>query len=268
MSRVHLIHWNVAEARERAERLRKAGHDVAFEGPFGAQLLRELGVRPPHAVLIDLSRSPSHGRDVAIFLRQRKATRHVPLMFVNGDAGKVARLKELLPDAVYTDWGHVRGDLKRAIAAPPADPVVHRSLLAGYSGTPLPRKLGIRANAAVGVVGGPPGFQRTLGDLPDGVVLRNHSRGRCDLIIWFVRSRGELRRGIAKMAERLERGPIWIAWAKKGSPLAADLTQQHVRDVGLASGLVDYKVCAIDATWSGLLFTKRKPRNRRAEPGR
>ena len=82
--------------------------------------------------------------------------------------------------------------------------------------------------------------------------------GRCDLIIWFVRSLGELKRGISKMAAGLEHGSIWIAWAKKGSALAADLTEQDVRAIGLASGLVDYKVCAIDATWSGLLFTRRK----------
>jgi hypothetical protein len=80
-----------------------------------------------------------------------------------------------------------------------------------------------------------------------------------DLIIWFLRSSAELQREIEEMAVRLDERAMWIAWPKKASGVATDLSQQVVRETGLASGLVDYKICAIDGTWSALLFTRRKP---------
>jgi CheY-like chemotaxis protein len=256
-SRVRLIHWNAAEAAERAARLRAAGYRVEFEmlTPEG---LRELRANPPHAVVIDLSRTPSHGRDVGLGLRSYKATRHVPLVFVEGDREKVARLKELLPDAVYTTWSRIRGSLKRAIAEPPRDPAVPGSVLAGYSGTPLTKKLGIKVNSLVALIGAPPGFEKTLGKLPDGVTLRRRAGGRADLIIWFSKSCKDLESRIGRVAERVGRDGLWIAWPKKSSRKAADLSQAEVRRIGLAAGLVDYKVCAIDATWSGLKFTRKK----------
>ncbi|MBM3773999.1 MAG: DUF3052 family protein [Acidobacteria bacterium] len=143
------------------------------------------------------------------------------------------------------------------MANPPADPV-RPSLLAGYSGTPLPKKLGIKPDSVVWLASAPPDFAATLGELPQGAVLRHDSRGRSNLIVWFTRSRAELERSLARMAAKAGQGPIWIAWPKKTSGVASDLSEQCVRDAGLAHGLVDYKVCAIDPTWSGLLFTKRK----------
>jgi hypothetical protein len=78
------------------------------------------------------------------------------------------------------------------------------------------------------------------------------------LTIWFTKSRKELKANIGKMAVTIGEGKLWIAWPKKGASLASDLTQQDVREAGLAVGLVDYKICTIDETWSGLLFTRRK----------
>ncbi len=260
--RVQLIHWNAAEARERVERLRAAGYDAAYHELTGPDpdLRRQLRKNPLAAFVIDLGRLPSHGRDVALTLRQRKATRHVPLVFVEGEPEKVARIRQLLPDAVYASWSGIRGALKRAIARPPAQPVVPASALAGYSGTPLPKKLGIKANSVVALVGAPKDFGKTLGVLPDGVRLRAQDRGRCDLTIWFVRSREELRRRIKAMATLAGDAPLWMAWKKQASGVATDVNEPHVREVGLAAGLVDYKICAIDATWSGLLFRRRKPK--------
>jgi len=221
-------------------------------------VLQQIRESPPAAVVIDLGRSPSTGRDMALWLRKTKATRHLPLVVVEGDEEKTARMKRLVPDATYTPWSRIRSSLKRAIAQPPADPVVPESALAGYSGTPLPKKLGIKPGAVVGLVAAPEKFERTLGALPGDVTLRHDVRGRCDLIIWFPRSRGELRRRVDRMGSLAGKDGLWIAWPKKASRIPTDLDQTMVRRLGLDAGLVDYKICAIDADWSGLKFTRRK----------
>lgn len=256
-ARVRLVHWNADEAAERAERLKAVGYQVDHE-PLSADVLDAIRNEQPAAIVIDLSRLPSQGRDVGVMLRQRKATRGIPLVFVDGAAGKVERVKRTLPDAVFTTWDRIRGGLKRAITHPPREPVSPSSNLAGYSGTPLPKKLGIKANYAVALPGAPSGFEAQLGSLPEGVVLRRQLRGRCDLIIWFARSRSELTRRVKHMGRRAGSGGLWIAWPKQASGVASDLTQAEVRREGLAAGLVDYKVAAIDETWSGLKFARRK----------
>ena len=214
--------------------------------------------RPPTAVVIDLQRSPSVGRDVALWLRKTRATRHLPLVIVEGDADKTAQLCAMLPDAVRTPPERIRGAVRRAIANPPAEPVVPANTMAGYSGTPLPKKLGIKPGSVVILAGAPEDFEATLGALPEGVTLRRQARGNCDLAIWFVRSRKELERRVVRMGELAGKGGLWIAWAKQGSGIETDVNQNLVRAVGLASGLVDYKICAIDRQWSGLRFARRK----------
>jgi hypothetical protein len=129
---------------------------------------------------------------------------------------------------------------------------------AGYSGTPLPKKLGIKPGSVVRIIGAPKGFLETLGALPEGVELRQDSRGRASLTLWFLPNLEVLERGMQAMAASLEEGSLWMIWPMKTSGMTTDLTQLEVREAGLAAGLVDYKVCAVDATWSGLLFTRRK----------
>ena len=258
MSRVRLIHWNAAEGRERAALLRAAGYRVEFEVPKDASFLKGIRAEPPAAVVIDLDRLPSHGRDVAMAVRHSKATRHVPLVFVGGAPEKTARVREKLPDAIYATWGGIEAAVLLAIARPPRYPVVPRSPLDGYSGRPLPLKLGIKPGGSVGLAGAPRGFRDTLGELPQGARVAATARGRCDLILWFVRSRLALEQGIAGMAAREDFRGIWIVWPKKAAGTGADLGERDVRRVGLAAGLVDYKICAVDATWSGLLFARRE----------
>jgi CheY-like chemotaxis protein len=258
VSRVILIHWKPVEGAVRARPLQRAGHDVEVRAPGDQDELRKLVDDPPDAFVIDLDRTPSHGRDLALWLRQRKATRRVPIVFVAGDPDKVARVQELIPDAVFTQWRRIRGDLARAIRTPPAEPVV-KHVLAGYSGTPLPKKLGIKAGSAVALMGAPPGFEKTLGKLPDDVAVRRSARGHPDRIVLFVKSRAELARRFPVAARALATGGgLWIAWPKKASGVSTDLTQGHVRAFGLESDFVDYKICAIDDTWSGLQFARRR----------
>ncbi len=260
MQRVGLIHWNADEAERHVSRLRALGYQVVYhpEPPTALRLMRD---RPPAAVVIDLSRLPAQGRDIGLALRHYKSTRHAPLVFAGGLPEKVTRVKRQLPDAVYTPWSRMRSSLKRAIAHPPVRPVVPKSLLEGYSGTPLPKKLGIKADSVVALIGAPTGFERILGELPDGVVLRRGARGRSDLTIWFTKSRRDLERRVVRLGSVAGSGGLWIAWPKKSSGVATDLSQVVVRKVGMASGLVDYKVCSIDATWTGLRFTRRKSKS-------
>ncbi|UCF21583.1 MAG: DUF3052 family protein [Gemmatimonadota bacterium] len=132
--------------------------------------------------------------------------------------------------------------------------------MAGYAGTPLPKKLGIKAGYVVALVGAPKNFEKTLGSLPKGVRLRWQARGRPDLVVWFVESRRDLESRVERLGELAGDGGLWIAWQKRASGATSDLTQAVVRKAGLAVGLVDYKVCAIDERWSGLRFARRRSR--------
>ena len=130
---------------------------------------------------------------------------------------------------------------------------------AGYSGTPLPKKLGIAEAAAVAFVRAPDGFAATLGALPDGVRVRARARGPLDVIVFFTTRRADLARRIERLKAALQpAGRLWIAWPKRASGVASDMTEDVVREVALPLGLVDNKVAAIDETWSGLQLVIRR----------
>ena len=255
---VRLVHWKAAEAPERIERLRSAGFQAVYRSLDTLDDMKALAAEPGDAVVIDLGRLPSHGRELGVYLRSRKSSRGTPLVFVGGQPDKVQRTSDILPDAAYTSWDNVGEALRCAIAEAPSAPRVPTSGFEAYASTPLVSKLGIRAGYDVLLVDAPDAFAETLGALPEGVTLHERPDALCRLAIWFVRSRGniverldEVLRGVA------ENGSLWIAWPKKASGVASDLTQVVVRDTGLDMGLVDYKICSIDRTWSGLLFTRR-----------
>ena len=129
---------------------------------------------------------------------------------------------------------------------------------AGYSGTPLVRKLGIKPHARVGLIGAPEGFDATLGALPDGIAVRRSARGPLDVIVALCSRRSELERRLDVLRAALDpAGGFWLAWPKRASGVATDLSETVVRELGLAAGLVDNKVCAIDEFWSGLRFVYR-----------
>jgi hypothetical protein len=141
--------------------------------------------------------------------------------------------------------------------------------MAGYSGTPLVQKLGIRAHHLLALINSPEAFAETLDPLPEGVTLQNVLDGDdpFDVIVLFTANRTELRRRFSACAERLiPSGGLWVAWPKKASGVATDLTEDVVRAEGLAAGLVDNKVCAVDEIWSGLRFVfrlKDRPRKKK-----
>ena len=260
MPRVRLLHLRPLEAVERIAALHALGYDVVFDPLDDRESMKRVWQTPPDAYVFDITRVPSHMRELAIALRERKTTRGVPMVFAGGDPAKVASLREVLPDATFTAWDDIGGALAEAIAHPPEAPVVPESLFAGYSGTPLPKKLGIKPGMTVALLDAPDTFEETLGPLPEGAALAWDGSVTSPLAVWFLRSHAELEEGLARAIEAIEeRGGLWMAWPKRASGVATDLTQQAVREAGLAAGLVDYKVAAIDNTWSGLLFTRRKP---------
>jgi hypothetical protein len=263
---VRLIHWHAAEAEEHAKRLGVLGYAVVSGLPPAPVLLRELRQKPPAVVVISLDRLPSQGRDVAFVLLGSKATRAVPLVFVGGTPEKVARVRAKVPFAPCTTWGKLGPVLAHALArpraTPPAAPATPGGAMAGYSGTPLPRKLGIKPDMRVALLGAPKNFAATLlysRALPAGARLADRTTANTGLTLWFARTHREFDRGFARAVGLGARMPVWVISPKKSGPLAADLSQNYIRGACLAAGLVDYKVCAVDAAWSGLLFRRRRP---------
>jgi hypothetical protein len=127
---------------------------------------------------------------------------------------------------------------------------------AGYSGTPLVSKLGLKSGARMQLVAAPSDFGDTIGKMPNGV--KPVTRGTLDFAMLFVRAKSELRRGFPRLRDRLEsNGALWVAWPKKASGVKTDLSEGIVRSIGLEAGLVDVKVCAVDDIWSGLKFVRR-----------
>ena len=127
---------------------------------------------------------------------------------------------------------------------------------AGYSGTPLPRKLGIKPGARVALLGAPDGFE--FGELPDGVRVKRRAGGKVDVIVTFHTRRAELERRLPALRAMMEPSAgLWIAWPKRASRVETDITEDVLREIALPTGLVDNKVCAVDATWSGLRLVVR-----------
>lgn len=129
--------------------------------------------------------------------------------------------------------------------------------MVGYSGTPLAQKLGIKDGMRVAILNGPDGYAQTLRLPPTAKVFARLTDG-LDMIQLFTRRRGDLEVAFARAKNRLQQNSsLWISWPKKSSGVATDLTEDVIREIGLAAGLVDVKVCAVDDVWSGLKFVYR-----------
>ena len=130
---------------------------------------------------------------------------------------------------------------------------------AGYSGTPLPKKLGIAPGTTVAWIGAPGDFRVLLEPFPDDVRVKARAAAPLDVLVVFLKRRAELERRLPALRRAIApAGACWIAWPKRSSGVATDITEDVIRQVVLPTGLVDVKVCAIDATWSGLKLVIRK----------
>ncbi len=136
--------------------------------------------------------------------------------------------------------------------------MIPASVLAGYAKSPLDRKLGLRPDSVVALIDPPDGFAELLLSLAPGVRLEDRPKPNCNLLFWFVRSAFELHANIDLMAAFTGKGSMWMLWPKRTSGVDSDLSPERLRIAAMALGLVDYKICSVDKTWSGLLFKRRK----------
>ena len=132
-------------------------------------------------------------------------------------------------------------------------------MTSGYSGTPLPKKLGITSGSRVLLIGAPEGYDETLGPLPEGVEFAKRAGATVGLVQLFATRRADLASRLATLRRQLAPDAvIWVSWPKRASGVATDITEDTIREVAFPLGLVDIKVCAVDATWSGLKLVVRK----------
>lgn len=257
---VALVHAGSAEeAQRRAGELRRGGYLVTVVGPMaGGSIGRRIDQEGPDAVVIELSRTPSYGQAVALALLAYRPTRHLPIIFVDGASDKVARVRANVPEAHFVSGDRLRTAVEKALTSGPQTPrQVRRSVFDPYRGVPLSKKLGIKPHSVVAVLHAPADIEPLLGELPEGATLRRLAGGPRDLTVWFVRSMSELEAGVEGVVRLLGPDGLWICWPKKSSGLKSDLSHNAVQRVGLTNGLMDYKICSIDQTWSALRFTAR-----------
>ena len=132
-------------------------------------------------------------------------------------------------------------------------------MTAGYSGTPLAKKLGYKPNFVVSLVNGPDDYESLVTPLPEGVIIGRRASPGCDLLHFFTNSRDELFRGLGEYKNLIKQdGAIWVSWYKKAAKLPTEITEDVVREAALPLGLVDVKVCAVDEKWSALKLVIRR----------
>lgn len=137
--------------------------------------------------------------------------------------------------------------------------------MAGYSGTPLVGKLGVRPNEKIAAINPPGNYAKMLTGLPDGVTITNRVPPKAKFVHLFVTRRAELEQRLATLRTKLDdTGILWVSWPKKAAKVETDITEDTIRAVGLPLGFVDVKVCAVDETWSGLKLMVRREHRKRA----
>lgn len=252
MARVLVIHRKPEIAEELSRRLREEGLESSAYPVMGPSAFRGIRANPPGAILIDLTELPSYGRTMGVLLREQKATRNIPLVFLKGDPEKAARVREMLPGAVFATWPGVARAIQRAMERAPEDAPAPRK-----AEVPLAQKLRIGEGAVVALVEPPSNIRKILGPLPEGVRLGKEI-GDAGLILFFVRSAAALGRALPVLAPQMKRGrTLWICWPKRTSTEPCDLTLTSIREMASPYNLVDSKVCAMDDTWSATALNRR-----------
>jgi hypothetical protein len=254
---IQVITSDKAKAKKLLDLLTQAGHGVNA-GPMDENLRKRLITKPPHAIVINLDRAPATGRDLGLFFRVKKATRHCLLIYVDGKAEKVEAIQALLPDAVYTSSAELISDLSQALAHPPSEPIVPESVFAGYQGRPLSSKIGFKPGMRVALINAPTNIVSKFDPLPKNLMIQTQLKGDPDLTLWFVQTEQALLKQLNGILAAIPDGKLWVVWPKRASKITSDLSQTVVRKHGLDAGWVDFKICSLDDTWTGLCFTARK----------
>jgi hypothetical protein len=249
-----VIHWNAQESEALVELVRAGGHQVGPVISKGGTILKQLRAQPPQAVVIDLTRQASHGREVAIAMRGAKTLKHLPILFVDGEAEKVEGIRRLVPDAVFTTRSRLLGALKRA--KPVANPVRPPQMMERFGNRTAAQKLGITTGMRVAVIDPPTGFERVIGELPDGSALEEWTGGApLRLTLWFAHDPDSFLMRLRRLRTLAAHSRLWILWRKKK---ADGLDGGFIMAAAMEVGLVQYKICSVDATWSGMVFAVKK----------
>lgn len=250
---VRVFHQRASEAEALVEALRGAGYRAIFRVTRGAPSIREIQEEGTSAIVIDLSRLPSHGRAIGAWVRGSKGIRHIPLIFVGGDTTKVGMIRKELPDAEYTSVDGLPAALKRAKS--PKEPVIPRQMMEAAPGRTNAQKLGIREGTKVLVVDPPNDFERVVGAMPKAATFVENPSA--SVTLWFVHDPGEFEAAISKRRSLAAKSKLWIVWPKGRRD---GFNGDFVRARALKVGLVDYKICSLGETWSGMLFAVEKAR--------
>jgi CheY-like chemotaxis protein len=256
MARVRVIHWNAGEAAPLLELCRGAGYEVDYDHGGGPAIVKAARKAPaPDAVVIDLTRLASHGREVGVALRNYKALRSTPIVFVDGEEEKVEKTRERVPGAFFCTRAQLRRTLRKALSGggtefPAAAPVMEL-----YRSRFTFQKLGVKAGMSLGVMDPPRDYLAALGKLPEGVEIVEDPEAPQAVTVWFVHELDPYLDALGRMRGMADRTKLWVAW-RKGAKNG--VTQNSVRQAAREFGLVDYKICAIDGRWSGMLFARRK----------
>jgi CheY-like chemotaxis protein len=257
MTRIRVIHFKAAEAGSLIEGLRTAGHEVEYDQKVDTALFRVIRSAPPNAFVIDLTRMPSHGRAVAVLMRQSPKTRHIPTVFVDGEAEKIALIRRQLPDAIYTTRAKLRSAVKAALSSRVENPVAPGPIFSYHTRTAA-EKIGIPKGATVGVIDPPRDYLRVIGALPDGVEFVEGAQAGCQLLLWFLHNPDTYLEMLPRMRAWVAKARLWVLWKKGGTTRAGAVTQPLIREAAMEMGLVDYKICSVDKTWSGIALTLKK----------
>ena len=258
MARVRLLHWKASEAGPLLAALHKTGHSVEYEEKFSSDLMKEWRKAPPDLFVIDLSRLPSQGREVATAIRQSPVTRRIPIVFCGGEEQKIERLRALMPDAVYcaapSKLAHAA---KLALQTPITEAVVPVAMMDRYRDRTAAEKLGIKERSTLAILEGPPHLEKVLGPIPPAVQVVD---GDADVTLCFVQDADSVRQTFSEMRDRAGKSKLWMLWLKKTSSGHRGVTESVIREAGLSLGLVDYKICSVNQDWSAMLFARKKAR--------
>jgi hypothetical protein len=259
--RVRVFHWRAEEAGPLIDAVRSAGYSVDYPNARGlAPPFRTLRDSPPHAIVIDLTRLPAHGRNQAVAIRGQEPVRRIPLVFVDGDPAKVAKIRAELPDAIYTTRVKIGAALKRA--KPPANPASPP-----YSKRTTAQKLLIQERMGVAVIDAPFGYAQAVGPLPTGAWFEEEPGGALPVTLWFVRDPETYLGLLPRIRTLAAKTRLWIVYARQGvarKGRSEGVSALFVLDAARAVGLSPYKSCSINDSWGALLVGRSRKLSSRA----
>ena len=254
-TRLGLVHWRMEEAGPLIAMLESWGYEVHYGNEQRPIRVTELKKLDPYAAVVDLSRMPSYGKYWAAELRQT-SLKNLPIVFVDGDPERVKGVREAIPDAVYVS----RAGLERALRVikPVSNPVQPERMMASTRSAAV--KLGVKPGMRVGVNDAPRGYASVIGVLPEGASFEEEPADAAPVTLWFVRDADVYLAGLRAMKKVAAKSKLWVLYPKqqKGKQVS-NLTQALVREAGIKVGLVEYKICSVDAVWTGLAFAVKKP---------